>query len=109
MTARDVFKDGFQMRLGAGDTSIWYSDWLGSGLLCDKLDYLHISDTHLYLRDIWENGNWCFSKLATPLSEEIKALCNTLRSPAHVNPNLTDTRVWKGDKDGVYKACSGYN
>lgn len=74
MAARDAFKDGFQMRLGAGNTSIWYSDWLGSGLLGEKLDYVHISDTHLCLSDLWENGIWCFNKLATPLSDDIKAI-----------------------------------
>lgn len=31
------------------------------------LDYMHISDTQLYLEDIWEPHGWYFSALAIPL------------------------------------------
>lgn len=62
------------MRLQAGDSSFWYSDWLGIGPLCSLVDYVHISDIHLGVKDAWEHGGWNLNRMMTIIPNHIRAL-----------------------------------
>lgn len=55
--AVEAFQNGFEMRINSGNSSLWYTDWTGKGLFCNMVDYVHISDTQLCVKDIWENGS----------------------------------------------------
>ena len=72
LKARQYLKDGFQFRLGSGNMSIWYDHWFELDRLCNLVDYVHISDSMLKVHDIWKNGRWDFSKLATILLITLK-------------------------------------
>lgn len=64
--------DGFTHRVGSSETSMWNQDWLKSGPLCNVVDYFHISDSHLCIKDIWKPDSWEHCNLATQMSGEIK-------------------------------------
>lgn len=63
--AKNDIKDGFQPLLGNGGSSFWYDDWLGSGKLCNRVSFIHISDTTLSVADLWLNGAWHLQALYT--------------------------------------------
>lgn len=66
LRARDQLREGFKFRLGDGASSIWYSDWSGTGMVAEKLPYVHVSDTELCMADVIRNGNWNFDTLHYP-------------------------------------------
>ncbi|KAJ1411857.1 Ribonuclease H-like superfamily [Sesbania bispinosa] len=107
MHAMEFLKDGFSMNLGCGNSSIWY-DWTGMGRLCDLLPYVHISDTHLHVRDLWNNGTWSLSSLATPLSEELVSGVSNIRIPL-VPSEDDDGWSWGHGTYGTYSCKEGYN
>lgn len=42
---------GFSFKISSGNSSLMYNDWLGKGPICNSLDFVHISDTTLRLKD----------------------------------------------------------
>lgn len=70
--AIDSFRGGFKMRLGCGSSSLWYTDWLGVGPLCNILDYVHIADIDLSVKDLWRHEVWDMSGLSTTLPPSIR-------------------------------------
>ena len=60
--ATNVLKRGFITRLGNDDASMWSDNWISMTILCNKLDYVHISVTTLYVKDIWYDGA-CICKI----------------------------------------------
>lgn len=97
------------MCLGCGNSSIWYTNWLGSGPLCNKLEYVNIVDTDLTVRDIWCHGGWNLSRLAMTIPQMIRDSILHIPVPVNVDPNILDCWVWKGNKEGVYTVASGYS
>lgn len=69
---------------------------------------MHISDTNLKLRDIWEGGAWCFEKLMSSIPSNIKD--EMLNVPVPMNPasEISDCWIWNDNKEGCYFAASGY-
>lgn len=106
MKAREGLQDGFKFKLGNGMTSVWYEDWTGRGKLADLLDFVHISDTNLKLRDLILNDNWCFDNLYTVLPDEVTNLFMAV-SPIIVD-NMQDSWSWEGSNNGVYPVSDGY-
>ncbi|KAG4982666.1 hypothetical protein JHK82_027524 [Glycine max] len=51
--ALEFLKKGFIYRVGRADISLFYE-----GPICGMLDYLHISDTNLVVKDVLVNGQW---------------------------------------------------
>ena len=45
------FKDGFRLRLGDGSASLWYDNWTSVGPLYRVVDFVHISDSQMKVRD----------------------------------------------------------
>ncbi|KAJ1430383.1 Ribonuclease H-like superfamily [Sesbania bispinosa] len=79
--AKDILKDGFSLRIGSGNSFLWYSVWSELGKICDLVDYVHISDSTLQVRDIWSNGLWSFNNLATPIPNNIKDVIQGIPIP----------------------------
>ena len=69
-----VLKYGFRIRLGDGSSSLWYDSWTKDGPICAMVDYVHISNSHLLVKDCWDQGSWKLDQLCTPLPEHIKSL-----------------------------------
>ncbi|KAJ1404607.1 Ribonuclease H-like superfamily [Sesbania bispinosa] len=76
------------MDLGDGESSVWYADWTGLGPLCNQIPFVHISDTHLQVKQLWHNGVWDFTSLATHLPEQ---LIDTMRSITIPPPGANGT------------------
>ncbi|KAF1898310.1 hypothetical protein Lal_00033077 [Lupinus albus] len=72
LKASTTLKDGFNRQLGAGNWSLWYDNWSGFGKLCSYVDFVNISDTHLRVKDLWNDGNWDFSSLYTMVPVEVQ-------------------------------------
>lgn len=107
--AIEAFWNGFAMRMGSGMTSFWYTDWLGCGPLCNIVDYVHISDNQLSLKDVWDMGTWSLDKLATPLPSHVKDTILNKVVPSITDASLSDTWTWQGNKDGIFSVASGYS
>ncbi|KAJ1430356.1 putative ribonuclease H protein [Sesbania bispinosa] len=54
--AKEDLKEGFTMSLKSGFTSLWYSDWISLGKLCNVVPFVHISDTNLVVSDLCPEG-----------------------------------------------------
>ena len=72
MKAAAILNDGFITRVGCGNISLWYERWLHKGRLCDRLPFVHISDTNLQICDVVQSGIWNFNILATQIPVDIK-------------------------------------
>lgn len=81
---------------------------MGKGPLCNMVDYVHISDVDLCLKDVWENGFWNLNRLATPISDQVRTLLLNNNVPNIISPDHPDCWVWKDSNDGIFKASSGY-
>ncbi|GAU47648.1 hypothetical protein TSUD_27720 [Trifolium subterraneum] len=53
MKALLALKDGFQFRLGNGNSSFWYTDWSGIGILANQVLYVDIHDIEIRVRDVY--------------------------------------------------------
>ncbi|KAJ1405580.1 Ribonuclease H-like superfamily [Sesbania bispinosa] len=104
--AKDIMKDGFSLRIGSGNSSLWYSVWSELGKICDLVDYVHISDNTLQVRDIWLNDLWSFNNLTTPISNNIKEFIQGIPIPKFCQ--IEDTWCWNKSLDGCYSVKAGY-
>lgn len=70
--AKVILRDGYNMRIGDGSSSLWYTSWLKFGPLCQLVDFVNIQDTDLLLKDIYCADGCDHSKLATCIPEYMK-------------------------------------
>lgn len=56
LEARDSLLKGFKPRLREPQSSFWYSNWKGKGMLCNQVPYVHISDNNFTVANFWENS-----------------------------------------------------
>nr|KYP44514.1 Putative ribonuclease H protein At1g65750 family [Cajanus cajan] len=99
-------REGFEPQLGSGASSLWYTDWSGTGLWCGRVPFVHIADTTKTVADCWVNGHWNFTSLYTVISAE---LIHSVQGLSVVNSSLgLDHFSWRGDSSGCYTAASGY-
>lgn len=70
--AKEVLKEGYQLRLGNGESFFWYSPWTTLGPLCYQVFAVNIQDTDKRIRDIYINNQWHFNDLATPIPKVIR-------------------------------------
>ncbi|KAL4330856.1 hypothetical protein AHAS_Ahas13G0441900 [Arachis hypogaea] len=52
--------------------SFWYHAWRPCGTLAPLVPFVHISDSHLKLEDVWDHGHWRWDILCTMIPEEVK-------------------------------------
>lgn len=103
-----ALQSGFEMRINSGNSSLWYSDWTGRGQLYNLVNYVHISDTQLCVKDIWENGSWKLQDLSTPLNDNVISAIMATSAPNSIHENLEDCWAWKDQTDGIFKPALGY-
>ncbi|KAG5047513.1 hypothetical protein JHK86_016919 [Glycine max] len=60
------------MRVRRGDFSLFYDRWLEEVSICEALDYAHISDTHLGVKNYLIHDTWQWKNIATPLPPDLK-------------------------------------
>lgn len=53
MKAVSVLRDGYKFRIGEGDMSFWFDKWMDEGPMCSKVNYVHISDSQLKVKDVF--------------------------------------------------------
>lgn len=106
LKARDAVQHGFGVKLGDGQSSLWYSNWLGTGKLACKVPFVHVTDTNLVVADLWQHGTWHFDRLYTILPEEMREDIENITVPAQ--PSGVDRVLWKEEDSGIYSARSAY-
>jgi ribonuclease HI len=104
--ALSALKEGYQFRLGNGNSSFWFTDWSGSGILANHVLYVDIHDLEMRVRDVYIDDNWNFSLLYTNLPVEMKDMLNSLT--INLNSSVNDCHTWKGSLNGTYTARDGY-
>lgn len=107
MKARDILRDGYEFRMGNGQSSLWYSSWTELGMLSKLVPYVDIHDTQLSKSDIYVNGAWNFNSLYTNLPHHILEFIQGLYF--HPNAEVEDAFIWKGKLDGMYSAKAVYD
>lgn len=65
--ATNILQDGFRLKVGDGKLTIWFDRWNSQGALSQLVDYVHISDTNLMLKDIIYDGFIHWNMLPTPI------------------------------------------
>lgn len=58
--AAEILKDGFIIRIGKGEVSLWYDKWLEFGYLSKEVDYINIMDTALQVKGGCNEAGWNF-------------------------------------------------
>ncbi|KAJ1376251.1 Ribonuclease H-like superfamily [Sesbania bispinosa] len=93
INATIALREGFSFQFRSGTTSVWYDDWSGLGKFCNLVPFVHIEDTNLLVRDLWQNGSWDLSILATHLLAELATTFTRIRCPVSTSSGL-DSWVW---------------
>lgn len=106
LKARDSVAGGYGPRLGAGTSSFWYSNWLGTRQLAGRVLFVHITDTELTVADTWRQGTWNIGALYTMLSDEIREEIMAVQIPTRQEG--VDRILWKEENDGIYSTSSTY-
>ncbi|GAU21723.1 hypothetical protein TSUD_328480 [Trifolium subterraneum] len=91
--ALSALKEGFHFRLGNGNSSFWYSNWSGNGVIANQVMFVDIHDLEMRVRDVYTDGNWQFNLLYTNLPQEIKEKLNS--TAINLNPFVNDCYTWK--------------
>ncbi|XP_057426304.1 uncharacterized protein LOC130719710 [Lotus japonicus] len=107
MRAKDYVGNGFQPHLSNGQSSVWYSNWLGMGRLCDRVSFVNIADTQLVVADLWDNGQWNFHLLYTLLPPDIEDEVRNIHVP-HIRSHFDALRWWH-DTGGCYSPSTAYH
>lgn len=76
--ATKILQPGFKFHVGEGALSVWFYLCCPQGPLCNLVNFVHISDSHLEIKDIYNNGMWNWNLLASPLKNTIRDLINCI-------------------------------
>jgi ribonuclease HI len=106
MKALSVLKEGYQFRLGNGNSSFWFSNWSGSGILANQVLFVDIHDLEMRVCDVFTDGSWRFNVLYTDLAPEVKERVNSIT--IDLNSEVSDRYTWNGNLNGIYTAQDGY-
>nr|KYP51130.1 Transposon TX1 uncharacterized [Cajanus cajan] len=99
-------REGFEPHLGSGASSLWYTDWSGTGLWCGRVPFVHIADTNRTFADYWVSDHWDFNSLYTAIPA---GLIQSVQRLTVANASLgLDHFAWRGDSSWCYTAASGY-
>ena len=58
LKASKEISEGQGFKICYGSSLFWHDDWIDQGLVCQKADFVYISDTPLKVRDVWQEGAW---------------------------------------------------
>lgn len=103
---KEILWDGYNMRIGNGLFSFWYTPWKNLGPLCMHVPYVDIQDSAMRIRDVFINHKWHLQNLVKPHPEFVKD--TIMNSHIHQNSQVSDTFIWEGNIIGTYTAKSGF-
>ncbi|KAJ1439277.1 Reverse transcriptase zinc-binding domain [Sesbania bispinosa] len=107
LKALDFLREGFHYQLYSGDSSFWFSDWTGSGLLCHKVPFVHLADTQMRVHEVWDGQQWALDRLRSFLTADFIGI---LRDQDGLrNSQLPDSWSWDKDHPGAYSVGKAYN
>ena len=66
------------------------------------LNFVHIEDTHLRIKDVYFDGRWHLEELATVLPGDIANSIKVI--PIADNSSLEDVVSWSYERSGEYSA-----
>lgn len=95
---------GFKFRVGEGDVSFWFDQWLGNELICNMVPYVDIHDLHMRVKDIYYEGCWHFEELHTSLPADIQHQIMSV----FVHDTSRDLIIWGHSTNGSYSASDAY-
>nr|KYP56389.1 Putative ribonuclease H protein At1g65750 family [Cajanus cajan] len=104
--AYDSLQLGFQLQLGNGHSSLWFTNWFYGTYLAPSVPFVHLQDINIRVCDVWDDGHWALEKLYLWLSDETKAGLQALTLCLH--PNAEDVIVWSSSVNGEYTAKASY-
>ncbi|KAL9390551.1 hypothetical protein Peur_019156 [Populus x canadensis] len=99
-------REGFMIRLGIGDVSIWYDKWPEFGSLTLILPVVNISDMDILVKDLWVDGKWELESLSKVIPSDIRF--GILVIPIPREQDLKDCVVWENSIAGTYTPHLGY-
>ena len=102
----EKLRDGFDWCTGRMSQSFWYHAWRPCGTLAPLVPFVHISDSHLKLEDVWYHGHWRWDILCTMIPEEVK-LDLMLFDPIKQAGDKTGW-FWTNSNTLTYSTKSGY-
>ena len=76
-------------------------------LLCNVVDYIHISNSQLMVKDCWLNGAWNIDFLYTTFDSNIRSFIKDILIP--LQSSLAYCWVWLPSLTGAYSASSTYS
>lgn len=91
----EEIKDGFYMKIGEGNSRLWYYPWVTKEPLCNQVVFVDIHDTALKVKDIYMGGEWQLQSLYALLPNEIKDRILTLKP--RLAEGVLDRWVWEQD------------
>jgi hypothetical protein len=100
-------KDGFQLKIGDGESSFWYDSWVLKERLCTIVPFVAIQDTTVKIKDMWTNGEWNLNNLYTNLPDFVVDAITAIR--LRLVTNLPDVWTWENSSSGVYTVKDAYN
>lgn len=106
--ALDQLRDGFSFKIGNGNSSFWFLDWLGRYNLCDRVPWVDIHDLEVRICDVVDGeGRRNLSGLYTLLPTELQEVI--YQSSVLMHGNISDCYTWKGDASGEFSMRSGFH
>jgi len=105
--AKNVLKTGYMWRVGAGNSSFWFSNWSSYGFLGSMVPIIDIHDLHLTVKDVFTSGEQHTDVLYTNLPQHIADSINN--SHIRFNPTIEDAFIWNQNKNGIYTTKNGYS
>ncbi|KAJ1391912.1 Ribonuclease H domain [Sesbania bispinosa] len=91
MKATNILKHGFRFKVGRGDTSFWYANWLDIGTLCSHVEFVNFHDVNLTIRDVFITNAWHLDRLWALVPQDI---CDSIVAK-HFLLNDEDVPVWE--------------
>lgn len=107
MKAKNLLQEGFNFKIGNGDTSFWFDAWLCKMPLCMLVPCVDVHDLELRIRDVWREGSWHLHRLHTTLPLDIVTAIQQL-APCLVE-DMTDTWTWLASPTGQYSVKTAYH
>ncbi|KAK7269022.1 hypothetical protein RIF29_21737 [Crotalaria pallida] len=92
--AKQMLLSGFRLRVGAGDVSFFFDNWLRDEPLSRTVPWVATQDTALKVKDVWHHGSWHLESLYTILPFEVKQ--EIINSGVMVNAEVSDCITWIG-------------
>lgn len=99
-------QDGFQFKVGDGQTNLWFLPWAYKQPISMMVPFVDIHDLNMRISDIWKDGEWQLQMLYTQLPQEV--ISGILSISPFIVEDIPDTWRWVLDSSGSYSVKSAY-